>query len=56
LVKYVITPTAFSNKKNLDTLIMIQMKENGVKDFPSYRVIAKSEDKELIITLITKIK
>ncbi|HEY8784030.1 MAG TPA: hypothetical protein VIM16_20545 [Mucilaginibacter sp.] len=55
-VKYIMTPQVFLYKKNLDTLILIQSKQKMIRDFPNYRVIAKSENQESIITLITKIK
>jgi uncharacterized membrane protein len=55
-VKYVIAPQIFLYKKNLDTLVLFQSKEKVIKAFPGYRVISKSENREIIITLITKTK
>jgi len=55
-VKYLIAPQIFLYKKNLDTLILIQSKEKAMRAFPGYTVISKSENREIIITLITKTK
>jgi len=55
-IKSIITPQQFLFNKNFDTLLVVQFKDKKPRQFPNYRLISKNEDKDLIVSLITRLK
>jgi hypothetical protein len=54
--KGILTPKILIDQIHYDTLLTIQYKTAPLKSFTNYRVIAKSENQESVVQLITKIK
>src|ERR1700744_2629538 len=54
--KFVTSPHLLLLKKNLDTMLIIQLKSIKPLQFPGYNTIYKTEDKEIIVSLLIKQK